>query len=77
MKTKRTPTGLFIRDARRQLELSQAAFGELLGVRQNEMSNYETGRSTPPAPILMQIVHIFKEKGRGCPFCDRENPWQK
>lgn len=75
-KPQRNPTGLFIRDARQQLNLTQLSFSALLGVPQAYLSNYETGRTMPPAKILMKILKIFKEEGR-CPICDRVDAWQK
>ena len=46
-----------IRELRESLGLSQDAFGELCGFRQNEISRYEAAKKSPRFDIVCQIVH--------------------
>lgn len=48
-----------IRSARSVKNLSQQAFGQILGKSQGVISRYEHGLVDPPAEILMQCMHIL------------------
>jgi len=39
----------------RGFDLSQAQFGDMLGIRQNMLSNYENGRTVAPLEILVKL----------------------
>ena len=45
-------------DARRKLGMTQAQLADRLGVSQPCVSQWETGRRTPSAPILDRIARL-------------------
>lgn len=50
---------LFIRQYREKKELSQKQLAEKLGVNQNTVSQWETGRSSPPVDKLIIMSDLF------------------
>lgn len=60
------PTGDPARDRiinlRRQLGLSQASLGELLGISNVAVSMWESGRTTPSGPALKLLERLEKKK---------------
>jgi len=47
--------GLLIREIRKGRKATLTAFGELIGVRHNTVSQYETGKARPSPPVLFRI----------------------
>ena len=55
------PPESWIRDLRRRSGLSQAAFARRLGVRQQTVSEWETGRYEPRGASLTVLRHFEEE----------------
>lgn len=51
--------GLRIKDGRKSKGLSQNELGDLLGIRNTQISNYEKGTSVPPSDTLSMLADIF------------------
>ena len=49
-----------LRDLREDRDLSQQAVAELLHIRQNTYSQYETGRRQIPIALLIQISEVYE-----------------
>jgi transcriptional regulator with XRE-family HTH domain len=49
--------GSRLRQARKQLGLSQTEMAEAIGVTQSSVAAYETGRRDPPKPVLLALEH--------------------
>lgn len=43
---------------RKKLKITQAEMGKMIGVPQRTWANYETGRSQPPAQVLLELAKI-------------------
>ena len=48
-----------LRDLREDRDLSQHAVAELLHIRQNTYSQYETGKIEWTAPLLIQLAQLY------------------
>lgn len=48
-----------IKDERKKKKLSQAKLGEILGVNDRQISNYEKNISNPPSNTLSAMADIF------------------
>lgn len=48
-----------IRLLRKTLGLTQQAFADRLGIRQNTIAKYETGKSTPPPSVVLLMRREF------------------
>lgn len=61
-----TPTniGSEIRRVRESLDMTLEEFGERVGIPWQTISQYETGRATPPADRLFQILHATRSAKR-------------
>ena len=51
--------GQFIAELRKEKNLTQERFGEMLGVTNKTVSRWETGKYLPPADILMSMSKLF------------------
>ncbi|WEG14114.1 helix-turn-helix transcriptional regulator [Pullulanibacillus sp. KACC 23026] len=51
--------GQRIKEERLNLDLSQDALAEKLGMKRANVSNYEAGRVVPPGNILLEMSKIF------------------
>lgn len=49
-----------LRQLRRQLRLTQAAFGQRLGVSRDVIGNIEYGRVAPKPVFLQHVCHVFR-----------------
>lgn len=49
-----------IRQLRRELGMTQAAFGSRIGVKGNTVTNYETGLRTPSEAVLVSLCREFR-----------------
>ncbi|MEA5073415.1 MAG: helix-turn-helix transcriptional regulator [Eubacterium aggregans] len=49
-----------IREIRKFAKLTQTEFGELIGVKGNTITGYETGRRTPTDAIILSICREFR-----------------
>lgn len=49
-----------LRDLREDRDLSQRAVAELLHIRQNTYSQYETGRRQIPIALLIQLSEFYE-----------------
>lgn len=56
-----TPPGEWVKRIRRRSGLSQAAFARRLGVRQQTVSEWETGRYAPRGASLT-VLRMFEEE---------------
>ena len=59
MRTDQLPLPDLVRLARTTNNLSQAAFGMLLGKSQSEISRYENGVTEPPGGLVQHCMHIL------------------
>jgi DNA-binding transcriptional regulator YiaG len=59
-KTPDATIGAEIRRLRDQLGMTLQDFGRHVGVPWQTVAAYETGRSTPPADRLLQIIHATR-----------------
>ncbi len=48
-----------LKQLRSELHLTQTAFAEKIGVKQNTVATYEMGRNEPGAPIIHSICSAF------------------
>lgn len=48
-----------IKKLRKTLDLTQQAFADKLGIRQNTIAKYETGRGTPTTSVISLMVREF------------------
>ena len=48
-----------LKQLRSELHLTQTAFAEKIGVKQNTIATYEMGRNEPGAPIIHSICSAF------------------
>lgn len=53
-----------VRKLRRQLRLSQRAFGDRLGVRQATVSDWERGKTAPTGPSV-KLLEMIEVQARG------------
>ena len=51
--------GIIIKNERKKRGISQVKLGELVGVNDRQISNYEKGICTPPADILLKLSDLF------------------
>ena len=58
-------TQIFVQEAREKLGLTQSELAEKLDSNKFNISNYETGRATPPGDIILKIQELLKAKGDG------------
>ena len=49
-----------IKKLRKALDLTQQAFADRLGMKQNTIATYEMGRSTPATPTIVAICREFR-----------------
>jgi transcriptional regulator with XRE-family HTH domain len=47
-----------IRLCRRHVGLTQQGFASLIGVDRNSVTNYEAGRTSPPAAVLLRMRDV-------------------
>lgn len=47
-----------VKQIRRRLGLTQAQFGDLVGVDQSTVSNWEKGETTPRGPAVKMIMSV-------------------
>jgi transcriptional regulator with XRE-family HTH domain len=59
-----------IRNLRRERGLTQPEFSELLGMKKNSISWYETGRALPTVVILERIVKFANKDGKKYTYND-------
>ncbi len=52
-----------VRDARRQLGLTQAAFASNIDLTQGEISRYESGQVDPPSAVLLHCLEVTGQIG--------------
>ncbi len=48
----------FVKQSRKLLNLTQTQFGSLVNKKRCNISNYETGRATPPGDVVLKIVQL-------------------
>ncbi|MBA3030994.1 MAG: helix-turn-helix transcriptional regulator [Desulfobacteraceae bacterium] len=52
----------YIKNIRSRLGLTQTEFAAMIGKRRYVISDYETGRSSPPGKVLVKIQEIEKKE---------------
>lgn len=52
-----------LRAIRKQLKLTQADLGKLIGCTQGNIGHYENRKQTIPPEVAMQIISVAKERG--------------
>lgn len=57
----RTDTGVFVRQLRHLLDLTQAQFAEKLGVSTPTIARWETNKSQPSPLALIQLKNILHQ----------------
>lgn len=68
-----------IRELRKALNLTQAAFGERIAVKPNTITNYETGLRIPSDSVIRSICREFNvserwlREGEGEMFCPQND----
>jgi len=50
-----------IKDTRKRLGITQAAFAELLSSTRENVAKYETGRAMPPGDFALRVINLNKE----------------
>ncbi len=53
-----TKTLHFVKHSRKLLNLTQTQLGALVNKKRCNISNYETGRATPPGDVVLKIVQL-------------------
>ena len=63
-----------IHQIRKRLGLSQAAFGEAIGVSQGNVSHYEQGRQEVPPDAARRVISAAESHGHALTFDDIYQP---